>query len=114
MLHCSLSVISANQNKVDDQNKVVDDNYDDDQSPDMVIGFTVTIVVLVVIIIGLAAALIWNLYKNRKGTGIIDNYTVYSFIMHKLFLNVALTLTLKVAIASLRAARPKSKQQILQ
>ena len=75
----------------------------------MVIGFTVTIVVLVVIIIGLAAALIWNLCKNRKGTGIIDNYTVYSFIMHKLFLNVALTLTLKVAIASLRAARPKKQ-----
>ena len=80
MLHCSLSVILANQHKVDDQtkgdnqNKVNDKNSDDnDQSSGMVIGFAVTIIVLVAIIVGLAAVLIWNLHKNRKGTGMIHN-----------------------------------------
>ena len=47
----------------------MDDNDDnDDQCSRMVIGFSVTIVVLVTIIGGLTALLIWILCKRRKGT----------------------------------------------
>ena len=51
-------------------NNNTDDNKEDgdDQCPVMVIGFAVTIVVLVTIIIGMTALMIWQLYKHKRGS----------------------------------------------
>ena len=48
------------------------DNDDDDQCFGMVIGFTVTIVVLAVIIIGITAVMMWCLYKHKRGIAVFQ------------------------------------------
>ena len=72
--NCSLSVIAndaiPNKDvKVDDDNNDDgdDDDDDDNQCSSMMIGFTVTIVVLVAITIGITAMMMWRLYKHRIG-----------------------------------------------
>ena len=55
------------------QNHKIDDDDDDDDNNQcfgMIIGFTVTIVVLVAIIIGIIAVMMWCLYKHKRGTSI--------------------------------------------
>ena len=55
---------------------------DDDECSTMMIGFTVTIVVLVATIIGITAVMMWCLYKHKRGSCTVFQYvcvTLYKY-----------------------------------
>ena len=59
-----------------------DDDDDDNQCSSMVIGFSVAIVILVAIIIGITAVMMWCLYKHKRGTTIYQ-FCVYIITLYK-------------------------------